>query len=132
MRQHPRSGTLLVCVVVCMGIALSIMLTSIHGSLRERRQIARELQMEQTRWLVDAGLTRGMMKLSEDAGYSGETWDVTQALQSDHTSIIEISVQKTGDASESVRLSVSATIRGQQLNSQPTRHTTSMMIDRSK
>ena len=126
-----RQGSLLVCVLVCMGIALSIMLTSVHASLRERRQVARELQMEQTRWLADAGLTRGIMKLTQDAGYTGETWEVTPVIREDQLAVIEISVTKSDDDNGSVRLSASATIRGNQLTSQPTRHTASVVIDSS-
>ena len=89
-----RQGSLLVCVLVCMGIALSIMLTSVHASLRERRQVARELQMEQTRWLVDAGLTHGTMRLRDDSGYTGETWEVAPVILEDQLATIEISVTK--------------------------------------
>ncbi len=131
-RRVGRHGSLLVCVLVCMGIALSIMLTSVHASLRERRQVARELQMEQTRWLADAGLTRGIMKLTQDAGYTGETWEVTPVIREDQLATIEISVTTSDDDTGSVRLSASATIRGDQLNSQPTRHTASVVIDSFK
>lgn len=126
--DSPRIGTLLVCVLVCLGIATSIMLTAVHSSLRARRQIARELQMEQTRWLLDAGVARARSQLRGDSGYSGESWEVTPALAAHQTARIEISLGDENAADGSRRLAVTATIRGRDPGSLPTRRTLALLI----
>lgn len=68
-RNH-REGTVLVAVLVCLGLIGILMFSAMHLSLQQRRQLQRELQMEQTSLLAEAGLVRAA-KLIE----SGETKD---------------------------------------------------------
>ncbi|WP_068134309.1 hypothetical protein [Roseimaritima ulvae] len=63
-----------------MGIVTTIALVAVRSSLQVRRQMRQEVQLEQTRWLLDAGLARGTQQLREAADYQGETWQVTPAL----------------------------------------------------
>ena len=127
-----RLGSLLVCVLVCLGIATSIMLTAIHSSLRARRQIVRELQMEQTRWLIDAGLQRAVKMVASDPNYMGETWNVVPTIDSHADATIEIKIVDAGLNKGKIRLSVSAAVHGKDLNSQPTRSTDSLILDRTQ
>ncbi len=113
-----RLGSVLVCVIVCLGVATSIMLTSVVGSLRARRQIDRELQMEQTRWLADAGFMRAVQQIRVNSDYVGEIWAVSPAIDEAHEATIEI-VVKSEDAK--TRVEIVATIRDRSPQSHPTR-----------
>jgi hypothetical protein len=104
------------------------MLTSIHASLRVRRQLARELQMEQTRWLANAGLARGWMRASNEAGYTGESWTVSPALSENTVANVVITLTTTDVPDGQVGLQVVATLCGTEANSKPTRKTESMVI----
>jgi type II secretory pathway component PulK len=123
-----RRGTLLVCVLVCLGIATSIMLSAIQTSLRERRQLTRELQMEQTRWLVDAGIMRGIERLRADRRYEGETWEVSPALCKE--SVAKIVITRTSEGDEgTTRLHITAMIRGPEPNSPLTQHSKLVVVE---
>ncbi len=87
-----RVGAVLVCVLVCMGIATTIGLVAVRSSLQVRRQLRQELQLEQTRWLLDAGIARGLQQLNRRPDYQGETWEVSPALPTDMHATIEIKV----------------------------------------
>lgn len=128
-KRFGRRGSLLISVLVCLGIATSITLTGIHSSLRARRQVARELQMEQTRWLVDAGLNRGLIRIRSNADYAGEIWEVTPPLNA-HT---QATIAVTREASElpdgKTRLTATATIRSLDPISQVTQRTRSIVVE---
>jgi len=68
-----RNGSILIAVLVCLGLIATLMFSAVRISLQQRRQLERELQMEQTLWLADAGLAHAA-KLIE-SGEAGE--DVT-------------------------------------------------------
>ena len=124
-----RFGALLVCVLICLGIAISIMLTSLSSSLRTRRQTIRELQMEQTRWLTDAGIARALDKIRVDERYSGESWTVTPALSDHQEATIEVSIPAEKSQSGKRQISVTATISSRDQRSQPTRRTRTIAVD---
>ena len=54
--QHKRKGAVLIAVLVCMGLIGLLMFSAMQTSLRQRKQLQRELQMEQTRWLAEGGI----------------------------------------------------------------------------
>ena len=56
------------------------MLGAMTASLRARRQVNREAQMEQTRWLAEAAFARGLRKLRSQTDYQGERWDAGDAF----------------------------------------------------
>ena len=68
-----KRGTVLLVVLVCMVVATSIVLGAVQSSLRHRRQLHQEIQLEQTRWLLDAGISRAISQLDRDPEYDGET-----------------------------------------------------------
>jgi type II secretory pathway pseudopilin PulG len=91
-----RSARALVCVVVCMGIATTITMKSMQTAIRMRRQMGREIQMEQTRWLLQAASLRAANRLRADREYSGETLNIGPALPAYSDATIEITVTPTG------------------------------------
>lgn len=112
---HHRSAAILVCVLVCMGIVSTITLLAVRTSLQVRRQMRQEVQLEQARWLLDAGLARGLQQLRQRADYQGETWDVAPALTSYGQATVQIAIEADGPGQASSdttrrRLQVTATI----------------------
>lgn len=59
-RPRQNRGFVLIAVLVCLSVIAAIMFSAMMTSLRHRRQLDRELQMEQTRWLTDAGIGRAL------------------------------------------------------------------------
>lgn len=71
-----RSGTILICVLACLMIAISMAGTCIQMTLRSRREARRELQQRQAEWILNAGIQRAVRQLNASAGYKGETWEI--------------------------------------------------------
>lgn len=65
-RARDRQGTVLVAVIVCLGLIGVLIFSALQTSLKQRRQLNRELQMEQTRWLAEAGILHAT-KLAKSA-----------------------------------------------------------------
>lgn len=66
----------LICVLVTMGIGVSLTGLMIRSSLRARHQMRIEWQLEQTRWLLDCGVRSVLAESPE----SNRTIDFTDAL----------------------------------------------------
>jgi hypothetical protein len=124
------SGSILICVLVCLGIATSIMMVSVRSSLRVRRQMRNETQLEQTRWLLEAGVRRGVNRLREDPGYRGETWQVVPALTAYRDATVEIKVTRDGASDERARMRVSARIGGQTTHTESTQRSATLLVQR--
>jgi len=69
-----RRGTLVVCVLVCLLIAASLVGATTHAALRWRRNTRLVHQMRQTDLLLDAGILRAAKQLRQADDYQGETW----------------------------------------------------------
>ena len=68
-RPKHRSGVITIAMLVCFGVVALILLAVVKHSLSERRQLKRELQMQQTQNLADAGVAmaiRGLEKIEPD------------------------------------------------------------------
>ena len=74
-------GMLLICVLVCLGIASTITGLTVQSGLRARRQMTRHWQLEQTRLLLDAGVRRAVIKARDDDNDWREEWDVSNAFE---------------------------------------------------
>ena len=94
-RPPSRTGTLIVCVLVCMGVATTIMSLSTIGAIRARRSIQKSHQLRQTQYLLDAGVLLCAKQLKASTEYRGETWrPKIQSLQRLNPEIT-ITVQQT-------------------------------------
>jgi hypothetical protein len=111
-----------------MGIAVSISLTAIQSSLRERRQIAYELQMEQTRWLADAGLSRGIDRIRSTDDYDDQLWDVQPVLNDRYIANVQISVEVIDESTGVVQLVATATLTTNDPRRFETRHTARLTV----
>ena len=111
-RGAARRGTVLIAVLVCMGIATTIVLGAVQTSLRQRRQVRQELQMVQTRWLMDAGIGRAIARLQAQATYDGETLLVSPALEKYSNATVRITVIRKDQPNDQVRLRITAQLGG--------------------
>ncbi|WP_146399448.1 hypothetical protein [Planctomycetes bacterium CA13] len=87
-----------------------------------------ERQLEQTRWLLDAGIARASSQLKNNTGYDGETWIVTPSLGPNWISRIEIAVMKSGSEANATRINVTAEIRGNDSLAHATRRSHSFLV----
>ena len=74
-RSSNRNGFLVICVLVCIGVATSIISLSTAEALRARRAAKHSQQMRQTEYLRDAGILMSATQLANSVEYSGETWE---------------------------------------------------------
>lgn len=103
-----RRGTVLIAVLVCMGFATVVLLGAVQTSLHQRRHMRQEMQMEQTRWLLDAGLSMGVARLIEKPEYVGETLALTPELGKYTNAEVEITVIRDDESDSQFRLLVTA------------------------
>ena len=94
-RTKNRSGVITIAMLVCFGVVALILLAVVKHSLSERRQLKRELQMQQTQNLADAGVAmaiRGAEKIEPDV------WkQVTVELDGYDTSGVKYRVGENGE-----------------------------------
>ncbi len=108
-----RRGAILVAVLVCLGIATTIVLGAVQSSIRQHRQVRQELQLEQTRWLLDAGIERAIAGFqAQPESYAGESLTITPGLKKFDRATIEISVMENDAITERARLRVTARLAG--------------------
>ncbi|EMI54730.1 hypothetical protein [Rhodopirellula sallentina] len=104
-RTHSRSdrGTVLIAVLVCLTVASAITGVALQSSLRSRRHMNVQWQLEQTRLLLDAGIRRAMTRGADNPDYEGESWSVDDALEAFPVANVEIRPTQD-DASENSNL----------------------------
>ncbi|WP_236696445.1 hypothetical protein [Rhodopirellula islandica] len=95
-------------------------MTSLKSSLTHRRQTSHLLRVEQTDWLLEAGLVRAHRQLRDDSTYTGEIWSVSDAIRGDEPAEIEIEVTRDDASEDSLIVRVSARL-GQQEPENPRR-----------
>jgi len=62
-----RRGTILILVLACCAVAVALIMISLQVSLQQRRQLRSELQLEQTRWVLDAAIRKSISDPSDEA-----------------------------------------------------------------
>lgn len=75
-----RRGVVLVCVLVCLSIATTLVASSTAAILKQRRLLRSERDLRQVELLVDAGRLRGVERFRRDAAYHGETWRLAEGV----------------------------------------------------
>lgn len=78
-RSKPRSGFVVVAVVVLLVVATTLFGLWAKAALREHRQLEYRQQELQAIRLAEAGLGRGVARLAADSAYTGETWKISAA-----------------------------------------------------
>ena len=78
--QSNRSGAVLLAVLVCLGIASAITASAIHTSLRARRNMDAQWQLEQTRQMLDAAIRHVHQVAAGQPEYEGESLNLDGTL----------------------------------------------------
>ena len=119
-----RDAAILIVVLVCLGIASSMTVTAMQSSLRARREMSRQWQLEQTRWLLDAGIRQAMNSATKtdqepdndsapDAAVAGETWDVTDSVSRCSAATITITPVESSAGDDAAVFEVTAVIENE-------------------
>lgn len=97
----------LTVVLVCVSVIGALVFASLQTSLRQRRQLDRELQMEQTRWLVEAGVDHAEKLLESVDELPSKPIVIKPKIDINNTAEVAIEFTPTKDA---VEIQVSAWI----------------------
>jgi Tfp pilus assembly protein PilX len=74
-----RRGAVLVSALVCMLVVMALLGSMLLNTLSATRQMRMERELRQCELLLQAGLDRAAYRLSQDANYTGETWNLPTA-----------------------------------------------------
>ena len=106
--KNNRSGAAaLTVVIVSIGVIGALIFASLQTSLRQRRQLDRELQMEQTRWLAEAGLNHAMKLVESEDDLGSDPIVIKPEIAGSNTSEVKIEFK---EAEQAVEVSVSVWI----------------------
>ncbi|HUP80756.1 MAG TPA: hypothetical protein VM260_19555 [Pirellula sp.] len=109
-KSNPRSGTVLICVLACLGIVTVLVITTMQNSLRGRREVRMQRQLLQTEFLCEAGVKRAVQRLKRSPEYKGEKWLPKLGTTSFENSTIEIRIEPAKENANSLRAEVVASI----------------------
>ena len=69
MQAGQRRGYAALLVLACCSVAVALVMLSLRTSLKQRRQLRNEHQLEQTRWVLDAAIRKS---IADPPGESSE------------------------------------------------------------
>ena len=110
LKSKSRSGTILICVLACLGVVTVLVMSMLQSSLRARREVRMQLQLNQTEFLCEAGVQRAVKRLNESPNYQGEKWLPKLGPASFENAAIEIRIEPVRDAANRIRVEVIATL----------------------
>ncbi len=99
-----RRGLVTLCVLTCLLVTLSIVLTLMQATLRARREATVRMQIQQTEWLLDAGVRLADQRLAESKNYRGETWQLDDVIPGYYAANVVITVDSGNDEQASVEV----------------------------
>jgi len=108
-KRQIRLGTVLICVLACMGVVSTMLMVTMHSTVRARREARLQLRLLQTEHLCEAGILRAIRELKKSPSYRGETWN--PSLDSaDYQAIVEIKLKPSNGKNSSIDAIVIATL----------------------
>ncbi len=94
---HKRRGAFLIIAMICLVLTSGLLATLLKMAALSRKAAQMEFHSLQAEWLAESALDRAAAKLSGDANYQGETWDIkAEDLGGHHAGQVVIAV-KAGD-----------------------------------
>lgn len=105
------AGSVLVCVLVCLGIASIVSLGALKTSLTHRRELQRHWQMEQTQWVLEASWRRALQARLADDRYTGEIWELADAFSDNLDASVRITIEPAAASPDDIELRVTATLQ---------------------
>ena len=104
-RTHiQRQGTLLICVLVCMAVATSLVMTMLARTMRTRKEVRLLEQRVQTELILDAAVMRAHQRLEDNENYQGEVWQLSDAVSRFDDAVAEIQVEPTSKGTIKLRV----------------------------
>ena len=100
--QH--RGAVLVAAVVCLVIAMLVGAALVRCLTIQQRQSRETEQRLQALWLAESAAGRAAARLSADAAYSGETWDIVWPA----AGVVRIQVEPLADQPAQRRVRIEA------------------------
>lgn len=79
-KNASRRGAVLICVLACILVSTTLAATTIHATLRSRREHKTLLQLRQTEYLLEAGVKRAISSFRKSREYTGETWHIPTSV----------------------------------------------------
>lgn len=110
LKSRSRSGTVLICVLACLGIVITLVMTTIQSSLRSRHEVRMQRQLIQTEFLCEAGVERAVQQLKRSPEYRGEKWFPKLGSTSFGHAAIEIRIEPSQEVVNTLRAEVFATL----------------------
>ena len=110
LKSRSRSGTVLICVLACLGIVIALVMTTMQSSLRGRREVRMQRQLIQTDFLCEAGVQRAVQQLKRSPKYKGEKWFPKLGSTSFGNAAIEIRIEPSQEVVNMLRAEVFATL----------------------
>lgn len=110
MKSRSRSGTILICVLACLGIVIALVMTTMQSSLRGRREVRMQRQLIQAEFLCEAGVQRAVQQLKKAPEYKGEIWFPKLGSTSFENAAIEIRIEPSKEVVNTLRAEVIATL----------------------
>ena len=110
LKSRSRSGTVLICVLACLGIVIALVMTTMQSSLRGRREVRMQRQLIQTEFLCEAGVQRAVQQLKKSPEYKGEKWFPKLGSTSYENAAIEIRIEPSMEVVNTLRAEVFATL----------------------
>ncbi len=105
-----RKGTVLVCVLACLGIVIAMVMSTVQSALRGRNVVRMQQQLLQTELLCEAGVKRAAQQLSKSSAYRGEKWVPKSSIASFEFAVIEIKLEPSPEGNKSLRAEVIASL----------------------
>jgi len=72
-----RRGMVLAAALVVFLLCTAMVCTLLQGVINHERQVRDHRQLDQARWLADAGIDRAIAQVRQSDAYRGETWKVS-------------------------------------------------------
>ena len=110
LKSRSRSGTVLICVLACLGIVIALVMTTVQSSLRGRREVRMQRQLIQTEFLCEAGVQRAVQQLRKSPEYKGEKWLPKLGSTLFGNAAIEIRIEPSQEVVNTLRAEVIATL----------------------
>ena len=105
--RFPRTGTVLVAVLLFTAVILMLVTTMAGQLTRDHRQTWIAEQELQAGWLAESAVQRAVRSLQEARDYTGETWQVPAAiLGAGEAARVVIRVEPPGEEPASRRLQI--------------------------
>ena len=89
-------------MIALIGLLVAGMIATslVRLAVTRHRQLEHQALRMQSEWLAESGLERAAARLSADAGYAGETWDLTaESIAGRRAGRVVITIQRDDDES---------------------------------